>query len=195
MAIRLATEFVKACLHVTEVELSKFIDAFAEQGVKLHVHVLENGNQEVGFEDDNGQEILLSFEKKAGIYECKGSSRIYDVRIANVMRKVLCQFKGDAIVNRIYTGYTMVYHYEGGSVVRIVEVKNGVQKLIYEHKDTLGQLERLFNQQLVEEEISMINSQINHLLDMRNEMKDPVVQHEIDGRLKRLTNRLFVLEV
>ncbi|MCR8644183.1 non-ribosomal peptide synthetase module [Paenibacillus sp. N1-5-1-14] len=194
MAIRLATEYVKACLHVTEVELSKLVSAFAEQGVKFHVHVLDNGNQEVGFEDGNGQEILLSFEKKAGVYECQGTPIIYDVRLANVMRKVICQFKGDAIVNRIYTGYTMVYHYERGSVVKIEEVKNGIHKLIYEHKDTLGQLEQLFNQQSIEEEITMIHSQINHLLEMRFDMKDPVIQHEIDGRLKRLTNRLFVLE-
>jgi len=89
----------------------------------------------------------------------------------------------------------MVYHYENGSVVRIEEVRGGVSKLVYKYQDTLGELERLYHNRGVELEIAAIREQINHMLDLRNDLKDSPLQAEVDARLKQLTHRLFVLEV
>lgn len=194
MAHRLATEYVKTCLLLTEAEMFRFFQMFEDQHVTLQIKVLENGNQEVVFQDDQGQEIILSFEQQSGKYECKGSCRLSNTRLANLMRKAVSEFKGSAIVNRIYSSYTMVYYYDKGSVVKIVEVKGSNEKIIYEYKDTIGQLERLFRKSEVEREIQMINEEINHFLDLRNAMPEAVIREQIDGRLKQLTHRLFVLE-
>ncbi|MBP1995947.1 non-ribosomal peptide synthetase module [Paenibacillus eucommiae] len=193
MAHRLATEYVKTCLQLTEAEMFRFIQMFVDQQVTLQIKVLENGNQEVVFQDE-GQEIVLSFEQKSGKYECKGSCRLSNTRLANLMRKAVSEFKGSAIVNRIYTTYTMVYYYEHGAVVKIVEAKGQNENIIYEYKDTLGQMEQMFKRKEVEREIEGIHHHINRLLDLRNLLKDQGILKQIDERLGQLTQRLFALE-
>ncbi|MGG1555536.1 non-ribosomal peptide synthetase module [Paenibacillus ferrarius] len=195
MAQRLATEYVKTCLQLTEAEMLKFFQMFVDHQLALQVKVLENGNQEVVFQDGaDGQEIVLSFEKKSGLYECTGSCRLSNTKLANLMRKAVSDFKGSAIVNRIYSAYTMVYTYAHGTVVKIEEIKGQRVTVIYEHKDTIGLLQQLFNRQEIEQEIEMIHDQINHLLDVRNMLQEPLEHEQVDVRLKELIHRLFVLE-
>lgn len=195
MAQRLATEYVKTCLHLSEVELATFINNFSECGVMLQVHVLDNGNQEVVFQDDKDQEINFSFAQESGQYICSGSCRLRDIRLVNLMRKAVAESKGSATVNRIYSNYTVIYQYDRGTVQRIEELKQGSCNLIYQYEDTLGQLENLFRNQTAEQEIESIREQINGLLDLRNDLKDTLILFEIDERLRKLTHQLFVLEV
>ncbi|MDQ1912367.1 non-ribosomal peptide synthetase module [Paenibacillus sp. GD4] len=194
MANRLATEYVKTCLQLTEAEMAKFIQLFVDHGAALQVKVLENGNQEVVLLDDAGQEVVLSFERKMNLYVCQGTCRITNRKLVDGMRKAVSAFKGDAVVHRIYSSYIMEYTYKYGAVVRIVEKRAEGEKLVFEYKDTLGQLEQLFRKNEVEQEIQAIHAQINSLLDLRNEFGDDAVREQIDGRLKKLTHRLFVLE-
>jgi hypothetical protein len=172
----------------------KFFQMFVDHQVTLQVKVLENGNQEVVFQDGAGQEIVLSFEQKSGLYECTGSCRLSNTLLANLMRKAVSEYKGSAIVNRIYPGYTMVYYYEHGTVVKIVEVKGALLTIIYEYKDKIGQMQQLFQKKEVEQEIEMIYDQINHLLDLRNSLQEQEAHQQIDTRLSELTHRLFALE-
>ena len=194
MAQRLATEYVKTCLQLTEAEMFKFFQMFVDHQVTLQVKVLENGNQEVVFQDGAGQEIVLSFEKKSGLYECTGSCRLSNTLLANLMRKAVSEFKGSATVNRIYPSYTMVYYYERGTVVKIEEVKGQLLTVIYEYKDTIGLMQQMFQKREVEQEIEMIYDQINHLLDLRNMLQQQEEHQQIDIRLNELTHRLFILE-
>lgn len=194
MAMRLATEYVKTCLQLTEAEMAMFIQMFVDQQASLQVKVLENGNQEVVLLDDAGQEIVLSFERKFNTYVCQGSCRITNMNLVNLMRKAVAAFKGSATVHRIYETYVMIYEYERGTVVKIVERKDDAERLVYEFKDTIGMLEKLFSKNKVEQEIDVIRTQINSMLDLRNEIQDAAVRKQIDGRLSQLTHRLFVLE-
>jgi len=194
MAQRLATVYVKTCLMLTEAEMLSFIQLFKDHEVLSRVKVLENGSQEVVFADGGDDEISLTFDRVAGTYVCKGTCRLTSPKLTNLMRKAVSTYKGDAIVNRMYTGYTMVYHYSRGSVVRIVEVKGNQEKLIYEYQDTLGQLEMLFRKTEVELEIGTLHDQINQLLDLRFDSADSEFHRLVDERLKKLTHRLFVLE-
>lgn len=194
MAQRLATEYVNTCLQLSEAEMLKFIQLFSEHQIVLQAKVYENGNQEVVFHDEAGEEIILSFERKFGKYVCEGRCRLSSPRLANFMRKVVSSFRGDAVVHRIYAHYTMVYYYAKGTVVKIVEIRNEQEKIIYEFKDTLGQLKKLFYKQQVEEQIEGIHQQINDLLDQRNSTCDPVMHCHIDEHLQKLTHELFVLE-
>jgi hypothetical protein len=194
MAQRLATEYVKTCLHLTEAEMSSFLDLLTMNQVNPRVKVTENGSQEVVFQDGEDEEVCLSFERKNGYYVCEGSCRLSNPKLTNLMRKAVAQFKGDAIVNRIYTSYTMNYVYKRGSVVQIMEITPSSKKLVFEYKDTLGQLEQMFNQRVVEREIHLILKQINVLLDERNGTQQPEQKLQIDDELKSLTHKLFVLE-
>lgn len=194
MAMRLATEYVKTCLKLSEAEMDQFIRMFVEHGASLQVKVLENGNQEIVLPDDAGQEIVLSFEKEMGLYVCRGTCRITNKNLVNAMRKAVSVFKGDAVVHRIYESYIMEYTYAKGAVMRIVEKTAETEKLIYEYRNTLGQLEQLFRSNTAELEITTVKSQINGLLDLRNQIENKGIREQIDERLQKLTHQLFVLE-
>ena len=195
MAQRLATEYVKGRLQLTSDEMNQFIRFFGDQHVRLGVRVLEGGNQELVLEDvAGGEEVHLTFERQKDLYVGVLTCRLLKPKLTNAMRKAVSMFKGDAIVHRIYPTYTMVYHYVGGTVKKIIEQSSGRSRLIFEWKDTLGQLERQFNSRLVEQEIRMAQNAINELLDLRNQCASAAEIESIDARLSELTHKLFVLE-
>ncbi|MEX2461243.1 MAG: non-ribosomal peptide synthetase module [Paenibacillaceae bacterium] len=194
MAQRLATEYVKTCLVLTEAEMLKFVQLFADHQVQLQVKVFENGSQNVVFHDGSEDEIVLSFERTACKYVFTGTCRLSNPNLVHIMRKAVAEFKGSAIVNRIYPSYTMIYHYNRGAVIRITEMKNNVEKMIYEFKNTVELLKLLYLNQEVEAEIQAIYGQINEILDLRNLTMDAAFILQIDQRLQLLSHRLFTLE-
>lgn len=195
MAHRVATEYVNASLTLTEAEMPRLISLCETQQLRLQVFILDNGTQEVVLEDDaGGESIHLTFERSDGEYRCVLTCRVVQLKLTNTLRKLVSSFKGDAVVNRIYPSYTMVYHYIRGAVVRIVE-SNGVHlRVVFEHRDTLGFMENQFNLCSVEEEINRLRGSVNELLDMRNQMRDPQTIAEIDQSLKYHSRMLFTLE-
>src|SRR5690554_4823392 len=99
MAQRLATEYVKASLTLTETEMTQLETMLMEQGIMFHIRVLDNGNQQLVFHVENGDEVIISFEYRAGFYISEGSYRLNTMPLANIMRKAVSAFKGNAIVN------------------------------------------------------------------------------------------------
>jgi DNA polymerase III delta prime subunit len=195
MAQRLATEYVKTRLTLTEAEMIQFIDMLQSEG-SLNVTVDKgslNGRQVV-LKDESGEEVVLRFENRRGAFVSEGSCRVSNARLANLIRKAVSRFKGDAIVNRIYPAFTMKYVYRRGSVVQISEIARGKQKLVYEFKDTAGKLEQLYRLDNVEREIADVYSRIDELLDERNRTEEHDALREVDSRLTRLANKLFELE-
>jgi hypothetical protein len=136
----------------------------------------------------------LTFERENEQYRCVLTCRVVQPKLTNALRKLVSSFKGDAVVNRIYQGFTMVYHYIQGNVARIVESKGTLLRTVFEHRDTLGQLESQFNLYSVEEEISRLRGSVNELLDIRNQTKETELIAEIDKRLKYHSRLLFALE-
>lgn len=194
MAQRLATEYVKTCLTLTEAEMIQFIQLFEGEDVFIRTNALGNGNREIVLRDGPREEVALAFERKGTRYVCEGSCRVSDPLLANLIRKAVSRFKGDAIVNRIYPAFTMKYVYKRGSVVQISEIVSGKHKLVYEYKDTVGQFERLYRRQHVEQQITQVYSRIDELLDERNRTESPVEWRQVDEQLVRLAHKLFELE-
>jgi hypothetical protein len=195
MAQRVATEYVNASLTLTEAEMPRLISICEIQQLKLQVFVLDNGNQEIVLEDDAGGEtISLTFELRGGEYRCSLTCRVVQLKLTNALRKLVSSFNGHAVVNRIYNGFTMVYHYVGGSVIRIVEDSSAGLRTVFEQRDTLGRLESQFMLCSVEEEINRVRGSVNELLDMRNQMAEPSLIAEIDQRLRYHSRLLFTLE-
>ncbi|WP_168123777.1 non-ribosomal peptide synthetase module [Paenibacillus sp. HB172176] len=195
MAKRLATEYVNAKLQLKHEEMARFITFMEDQQLRSQVLVLDNGNQELVLQDVAGrEEIRLTFERRQDGYVCELNCRLLAPKLTNAMRKALSTFRGSAIVNRIYSHYTMIYHYKNGAVQLIVESTASGQRVVFEHKDTLGQLERVFRSRLIEREISLIQGAVNELLDLRNQAPGSHELEEIDRRLSQLTHKLFVLE-
>lgn len=195
MAGRIATEYVNAVLTLPEAEMPRLIAFCRTQQLRLQVFVLDNGNQEVVLEDEAGGESLrLNFERFGGGYRCSLTCRVVKPNLTNTLRKMVSSFKGDAVVNRIYNGFTMVYHYMQGSVVRIAECKDGAVRTVYEWRDPLGRLEAQFKLCSVEEEIASLRQSVNDLLDRRNRTQDEAEKSEIDERLKYHSRMLFILE-
>src|SRR5690606_14417598 len=100
----------------------------------------------------------------------------------NAMRKAVSDFKGDALVNRIYKGFTMVYEYKHGSVVKIEEVQGSHRKKIFEYKDSLSIMEHMFKKVDIEKQINEIRQEVDWLLDIRNMTTDRKNHEEIDRR-------------
>ena len=195
MAKRLATEYVKTCLRLSEAELNSLIELMAKHQVIEKVKVLENGNQEIVFhDDDTGGHIVFSFERIHGKYTTCSTCKVINANLTNALRQAVARFKGDAVVHRVYEGFTMIYTYENGAVVKIDEWQNGILKNVYLQKNTLGSLEQTFCKNHVEEEIRRVRLQVDHMLDWRLRCRDPFVRDQIDLQLKKLTHRLFVLE-
>ena len=195
MAKRLATEYVNAKLQFKVNEMSRFIALMEDGQLRLQVLVLDNGNQELLLRDVAGkEEVRLTFERRQDYYVCELSCRLVEPRLANALRNAVSAFRGNAIVNRIYSHYTMIYHYKNGTVQKIVETSESGERVVFEHKDTLGQLERVFRSRLIEREIGLAQCAVNELLDLRNQTTDRAEIALIDQKLTELTRKLFMLE-
>lgn len=195
MAKRIATEYVKATFMLSTSELSRFISLMEEQQLRLQVLILENGSQSLLLEDVAGQEeIRMTFERHSDQYVCELSCRIVHTKLTNAMRKAVSAFRGNAIVNRIYSHYTMIYHYKNGAVQLIVEQNAQGEHIVFEKKNTAQMLQAVFESRQVEREINLVNAAINELLDLRNQATAASELQEIDERLQELTFKLFTLE-
>ncbi|MCM3746735.1 non-ribosomal peptide synthetase module [Paenibacillus pasadenensis] len=195
MAQRIATEYVHAKLQLTRDEMTRFFRFIKEQQVRFSVMVLENGSQEAVLEDNAGREkVRFVFQQEDGQFICEWSCRITQPALTNVMRKVVSAFKGDAVVNRIYSHYTMTYHYQAGAVQRITEQNDAGSRVVYQFKDTLGEMERTFRMNTVENEIDWLKRAVNRLLDQRIAAGTDEDKQKIDLQLSEMSSRLFALE-
>ena len=194
MTERLATEYMTASLTLTKAEMIQLEHMLTEHAIVFRFKVLDNGMQQLVFYEDLGTEVVICFQHKSGFFISEGSYRFNTLPLANLMRSAVSLFKGNAIVNRIYTSFNMIYYYERGVVVKIVEMNEHYQKTIYEFRNAARRLEQLFQEQKIEIEIRSVQDQINLLLDERNRSISQNERVRIDSRLTQLTNRLFALE-
>lgn len=194
MAQRLATEYVKASLVLTEKELTRMEHWFAEQGTARLLVQTDLCGRKLVFRQEAGEQVTFHFKRTSDKFKCEGSYRLHTLPMADVMRKAVSLFKGDAIVNRIYANFTMVYIYERGAVVKIVESQGRNQRVIYDYHNLAGRLERLFAQNRIEREIAGARQEINALLDRRLLAKEDGELAAIDRELSEWQHRLFVLE-
>ncbi|WP_430112287.1 non-ribosomal peptide synthetase module [Paenibacillus sp. B1-33] len=193
MARRLATEYVKASLQLTEAQLARFVQSLAKQSIVGRVKVLENGNQEVVLEDGQGDEIIFLFEKQGNRYVCVTSCRLVHPKLTQVMHKLVATFRGEAVVNRIFAGFTITYYYVDGAVRKIVEQKEE-PRVIFEHKDTVLDLQNMYRNDRVEIRIASIKERINSLLDKRNHSLSADEIQAVDHELAEMAKQLFILE-
>jgi len=198
MAQRLATNYAKACFTVNEEELNQFVSLFTNEHISVDVKVCDNGDRDVILTDKNG-EIQLSFARSDNRYSCDSSYLIRDRQLANAMRKAMKTFRGYGIVHRIYDGFTVVYHYDQGSVVSIHELNGDEETSIFENtsSNAARELESLFQQDGSEREIESLYQETDRWLNLRNWAKTsaPEKLSGIDCRLAAFSKRLFELEV
>ena len=132
MAQRLATNYANAYFTMNEEELDQFVTLFANEHITVDVKICDNGDRDIILTDKHG-EIQLSFHRTGNRYSCESSYLIKDLHLANAMRKAMKAFKGHGIVHRIYDSFTVVYHYDEGSVVSIQEVSGDEEVTIFEN--------------------------------------------------------------
>jgi hypothetical protein len=194
MAQRLATEYVKTTLTLSGTQMDEFLRAVDDPQVHYRIKVLDNGVQEVVLEHAAGEEVHLFFETQEGKYICELTCRLINPQLTLFIRKLFVRFKGEGIVYRMYQGFTMVYFYNEGTVRKIMEKNAEGSKLVFEYKNTVQELQRLFQYRDVENEISNVYKLINTLLDQRNQADTPVELEQIDQKLRMSCSRLFALE-
>ncbi|MBN6189332.1 non-ribosomal peptide synthetase module [Aneurinibacillus sp. BA2021] len=194
MAQRVATEYKKLVLELSTLQLQSFIEMFQSGEFTTEVRVFENGEKEIVLFDRESI-IPLSFKRVGATYTFEGGYTIRDAKLANHMRQAVRRFKGTAVVHRVYSSYTMIYHYKEGKVMKIIEQKGDSQSLVFEYQDTAGDLQRLFEARGVEDQIAWLRIQIDQLLDFRNcRLAAHLSTAEVDLQLKELSHQLFVAE-
>lgn len=194
MAQRLATEYVKATLKLSETQMKQFLQMAEDGQVHSRVKVLGNGGQEIVLEDHAGEEVHFPFDRREGFYVCELSCRLVNLHLANLVRRLFLSFKGDGIVNRVYAGFTMSYVYSKGSVRKIVEVKENQSQTVYQYKNTLQEMEDVFRMRKIEQQITKVKRSVNGLLDLRNATCSQEEIAKIDEQLRTHTVTLFALE-
>lgn len=195
MAKRLATEYVNARLQLSAGDLDRFVRFVGGQNIRIRVRVVGCGNHEMALVDEvSGEEVSLMFEQRDDRYVCELSCRLVHPKLTNAMRRVVAAFRGDAVVNRIYAGFTMTYYYKRGAVHKIVEHGRDGARVVFERRDTVGELESLYVSRQVEMEIERIQDAIDELLDLRNQCTSPDEKRVVDERLREYTKQLFILE-
>lgn len=199
MAQRLSTNYANAYFTMNERELHDFVQLFLNENITIQVKVCDNGDRDIVIADRQG-EILLPFRRNGNRYICDSSYVIKDLVLANAMRKAMKAFKGHGVVHRVYDSFTMVYHYDEGSVTRIEEVTDEAGVPIFEadqrSNQTAKEIEQLFRKTDSEQEIESIRQEVDRLLDLRNWTKKALPEKvgSIDQQLARYSHRLFVLE-
>ncbi|ERI08953.1 hypothetical protein HMPREF0083_02946 [Aneurinibacillus aneurinilyticus ATCC 12856] len=194
MAQRVATEYKKLVLELSTWQLQSFIEMFQNTEFETEVRVYDNGEKEIVLYDRGG-EIPLSFKLVGDMYTFEGGYTIQDIKLANHMRQAVRRFKGTAVVHRMYPTYTMIYHYQEGKVMRIIEQKGDGQTLVFEYRDTVGDLQRLYESRGVEDQIAWLRVYIDQLLDFRNQRQAAHLPTEdVDRQLADLSHQLFMLE-
>lgn len=194
MAQRLATEYVKATLKLSETQMKQFLQMAEDGQVHSRVKVLGNGGQDIVLVDHAGEEVHFPFHRREGFYVCELSCRLVNLHLANLVRKLFLSFKGEGIVNRIYAGFTMSYVYFKGSVRKIVEVRENQSQTVYQYKNTLQEMEDVFQMKKIEQQITQVKKSVNGLLDLRNATCSQEEIAKIDEQLRTHTVTLFALE-
>lgn len=195
MAKRLATHFVKTCLQLSEAELLEFVKAWSDQQVASKIKVLENGSQEIVFADlTTGEEVVMTFARKHDRFEMNNNIQVQSSVLAELLRKAVVRYHGNATVFRVYSGFTVHYLYDKGIVVKITEMSKGTSKVIFEYRNKVEELEHLYQVDLVERDIKSLREQVDQLLDLRNLTKNISQIRTIDQQLQELSSQLFVLE-
>lgn len=192
MAVRLGTEYKQMELDLNSQQLQEFMNRFKTNDFRTKARVFENGDTEFILFDE-GNEIPLAFRNMGSFFKYEGSYTIKNWKLAHAIQKAVRDFKGHALVHRVYDKHVIEYQYKYGNVALIKEFKDGKERVIYQYNDQLAQLNHLFKQQVVEDQINWIKLQIDMLLDQRLTMSKNEV-HLIDNQLQKLTNELFVLE-
>jgi len=190
MAQRVATVYKQVKLELSPHQLKEFVRLFETHHNTTQIRVFENGDTEMIL-FDHGNEIPLVFHPLGPHFIFEGSFTLKDLKLANTMRKAVQECKGHALVHRLYHKHVMEYQYSYGSVIKIQEIRNDSTKLVYEYKDTIGDLTRLYQQRGVEDQIAWVRLQIDQLLDYRMKTEDKIT---IDEKLQSLAHELFVLE-
>ncbi|WP_134705055.1 non-ribosomal peptide synthetase module [Ammoniphilus sp. YIM 78166] len=190
MAQRVATMYKQVKLELSPHQLKEFVKLFETNHNTTQIRVFENGDTEMIL-FDHGNEIPLVFHPLGPHFIFEGSFIMKDLQLANTMRKAVQECKGHALVHRLYLKHIMEYQYAYGNVVKIQEIRDNTTKLVYEYKDTIGDLTRLYLQRGVEDQIAWVRLQIDQLLDLRMKSEDKTA---IDASLQALTHELFVLE-
>ncbi|UOF89469.1 non-ribosomal peptide synthetase module [Fodinisporobacter ferrooxydans] len=190
MARRVATDYKHIRLELSPQALQTFMNLFEGHHAVTQVFVYENGDTELILHDHEKQ-IPLVFHPNGSHYLFEGSFCIEDLQLANTVRKAIHSFKGEAIVQRIYPTNAIEYHYDGGEVIKIQELKGNTARVIYEYKNPVRQFQQLYSESWIECQAEWIQLQIDLLLDQRSKR---VRVEEIDEKLKVLAHELFLLE-
>ncbi len=196
MAQRLATEYKNVTLTLTKDQVTEFFRLFRVNNARIEEKVLDSGDYEMSLDDQINQ-LNFTMTQSTEAYIVNGDCIFKDRALAEIMRKAMATYRGEATVYRIFHNFIVEYCYEFGTVASIRELNAcSGDNLIFENMDFSFTLQKIFANKAVEQEIVGLRDHVDHLLDQRNTVKqsDLTYVQRIDHRLDDHSKRLNQLE-
>lgn len=219
MGRRIATEFETIRLTLGGAEVESLLKRLREANIPLYEHVLKNGDVEVGYSalhnafylrliqeryaadeggerygsGEDGREPHASVQATTR-FRAVGAGQFTDPEVAEVIRRIIAEFRGEALMKRVYRGFSVLYTYVEGRVVRIVERTSYGERVIYERAESGRVTFDPSSEDLsLAAEVALLKAEIDRLLDVRNAAKPSDIP-AVDAALKALARRLMALE-
>lgn len=192
MSRRLATEYKNIVLSLNEAQWTSFLQQL-RQHIRVTEKVIAEGEMKLSLESDQDHFIFhASFD--GDCYHLSGNGILQSRDLSELLRKLMAESKGEALVHRIFQSFIIEYNYEFGTVASIRELQGENQDVIFENRDLSFTLQKIFHNQQVEQEITQLKDHVNDLLDERNLVDSKERIQEIDQRLLVHAKRLQQLE-
>lgn len=197
MAKRIATEYVKATMRLSEEQMDQFTCMMCDPQDSQKTEMMGSSSAlETLLVCRDGEGVLIPVTRVDGGYICACSFRLHNPRLTHDIWRMFSEFKGSGQVNRIYEGYMMMYLYKEGRVVQITEQTTAASRIVYEQRDYAEELGALFARESIETEILNLRLEIDRLLDTRLHLVREGLEDlaEIDFQLSLKVLRLHDLE-
>lgn len=192
MSRRLATEYKNIVLTLNEAQWSSFLSQMRNHAL-VNEKIISDDELELSMESDQDH-FLLHVNFDGNCYHISGNGFFQSRDLSELLRRLMAESKGEALVHRIFQSFIIEYSYELGTVSSIRELQGESKDLIFENHDLSFTLQKIFHNQQVEHEISQIRDCVDYLLDERNRVVCKEKLHEIDQRLLMHVKRLEQLE-
>lgn len=132
MVQRLATIYHYVQFHLSFSQLGQFREYFRRNQVQSTLQQDMEGHVIITI-TLNGKRRVFPFTEVNGSYHYHEVIGSIEPQWEQLLRPLIAQFNGNAMVKRVYAGFAMMYVYEQGQIAEIVEVKPNDAHVVYQH--------------------------------------------------------------
>lgn len=132
MVQRLATIYHYVQFNLSFSQLGQFREYFHRNGIQSTLQQDVEGHIIIAV-TLNGERRAFQFVEANGSYHYNEAIGSIEPQWEQLLRPLIAQLSGNAMVKRVYAGFAMMYVYDHGKIAEIVEVKPNDAHVVYQH--------------------------------------------------------------